>query len=526
MQLVWREWRRFVGWAGLLALAATVALLASDPRARVLAGNTILLASAVASASVLVAAPFAFLLVRTDLVGRKFFGMLLLALLFMPLYLQAAAWQAALGVQGWFALATGGPVLLEGWRGAIAIHILAAIPWVVGIVGVGLSLAEPELEEEAMLDATPGQVFTRVTVRRAASALTAAFLWVAIATTGEMTVTDLFQVRTYAEQLYTEFALGDSLGAAPWNIVPSVIAILWMIVAGLLVASRLIPPDHFTPQRQSPVFRLGRWRATVSLLAFIIVGLLVGIPIGSLVSKAGTIVTREAHGFVRSWSVDQCLQMVLGSPARFSHELGWSLVTASLAATAAVMVSLPLAWSARRGGWRAAPAWLTIGLGLALPGPLIGLAIIACFNVPGWPWLLRLYDHSISAVWIAETVRALPLCTLVLWYALRTVAADSLDSAILEGAGPFGRFIYIVLPQRWPAVAAAWLIALATAWGELSASILVVPPGVTTLPVRIFGLIHYGVDDQVAGVSLAIMAGFFGIAIMLAAVVRLASRQR
>jgi iron(III) transport system permease protein len=525
MQLVWRQWRRLVGWVGWVALVATVALLASDSRARVLAGNTILLALVVASASVILAAPFGFLVVRTDLVGRKFFGMLLLALLFMPLYLQAAAWQAAFGVQGWFALATGGPTLLEGWRGAIAIHILAAIPWVVAIVGVGLTLAEPELEEEAMLDAAPGQVFIRVTARRAAGALTAAFLWVAIATAGEMTVTDLFQVRTYAEQLYTEFALGDSFGAAPWNIIPSVIVMLWMIVAGLMVSSRLIPPDHFAPQRQSPVFRLGRWRGTVSLFVLVIAGLLVGIPVGSLISKAGAIVTRDAHGLVRGWSLDRCLQMVLGSPARFSHELGWSLVIGSLAATAAVMVGLPLAWSARRGGWRAAPAWLTIALGLALPGPLIGLGLIACFNVADWPWLLRLYDHSIAAVWIAEAVRALPLCTLVLWYALHTVAADSLDSAILEGAGSLRRFFHIVLPQRWPAVAAAWLIALATAWGELSASILVVPPGVTTLPVRIFGLIHYGVDDQVAGVSLAIMAGFFGIGVLLAALARLASRQ-
>jgi len=32
---------------------------------------------------------------------------------------------------------------------------------------------------------------------------------------------------------------------------------------------------------------------------------------------------------------------------------------------------------------------------------------------------------------------------------------------------------------------------------------LVTPPGVDTLPIRIFGLIHAGVDDQVAAVCIA-----------------------
>ncbi len=100
---------------------------------------------------------------------------MLLAMLFVPLYLQAAAWEAGFGLQGWYTALAGGNVLLEGWRGAIAIHTLAAIPWVVLIVGVGLLLVEPELEEAALLDGTPGQVFRRVTLPRAAPSLGAAF---------------------------------------------------------------------------------------------------------------------------------------------------------------------------------------------------------------------------------------------------------------------------------------------------------------------------------------------------------------
>ena len=48
---------------------------------------------------------------------------------------------------------------------------------------------------------------------------------------------------------------------------------------------------------------------------------------------------------------------------------------------------------------------------------------------------------------------------------------------------------------------------LAIAVGELAATVLVVPPGPTTISVRIFSLIHYGVDDRVASICLALILG-------------------
>ena len=66
--------------------------------------------------------------------------------------------------------------------------------------------------------------------------------------------------------------------------------------------------------------------------------------------------------------------------------------------------------------------------------------------------------------------------------------------------------------MRWPAVGLAFLVSLAVALGDLAASILVVPPGVQTLSIHIFGLLHYGVEDQVAGICLALLALFAVVA--------------
>ena len=81
-----------------------------------------------------------------------------------------------------------------------------------------------------------------------------------------------------------------------------------------------------------------------------------------------------------------------------------------------------------------------------------------------------------------------------------------LDSAATEGCDSWGQLGRIVLPQRLPALGVAWLIGLALALGDLTATVLVVPPGVETLSIHVFNLVHYGVEDQVAGICLALTA--------------------
>ena len=204
--------RRFSAWLLFLSLSALAVLACFvDPRTRLLAENTLLLVVACCGLSVPLGTVLAVLLVRSDLPWRRLLVLGLACLLFLPLYLQAAAWDAGFGRMGWLTLAS--EVLdrpwLIGWRATVWIHSVAAIPWVVLIVGIGLRYVEPELEEEALLCGTPFQVLANVTLRRATPAIGVAALWVAVWTAGEMTVTDIYGIRTYAEELYTGFALAD-----------------------------------------------------------------------------------------------------------------------------------------------------------------------------------------------------------------------------------------------------------------------------------------------------------------------------
>jgi ABC-type spermidine/putrescine transport system permease subunit II len=116
-----------------------------------------------------------------------------------------------------------------------------------------------------------------------------------------------------------------------------------------------------------------------------------------------------------------------------------------------------------------------------------------------------------------QFVRALPLVTLWLWSQLATISDDLLDAARSEGAGAWTRFWRIALPLRRPALAAALAAALALAVGELSATLLVLPPGATTISVHVFQLLHYGVDDRVSALCLSIF-GLIAASVLAASI--------
>ena len=153
------------------------------------------------------------------------------------------------------------------------------------------------------------------------------------------------------------------------------------------------------------------------------------------------------------------------------------------------------------------PALLIVVLGLVVPGPLVGILLIDTLNQP-WPPLAYLYNQTALAPVLAQAVRALPLAILLCWHSLATLSDDVLAAAQLDGAGPWQTLCRIALPQRRLAIAGAWLAALAVAAGDLAWSQLVMPPGLDTIQRRVFGLVHSGVEEQVAGICLVVTLAY------------------
>lgn len=490
-----------------LAALATVSLLLADDRTRSLAFNTLKLIAGTLAISLPLGAILGILIARTDLPLRRLAAVVLGLLLIVPLYLQAAAWQSGFGPYGWYALAFGGgsdPWLWK-WRGAIFVHAMAAMPWVALLVGLAARQVEPQLEEVALLDAPAWRVFCHVTLRRIWPVVGLASIWVALLVATDMTVTDLYQVRTYAEEVFTDFAAPDvSISTlSPWAGTLVVTALttgaILLCAAVAQYSARLLP-------RKPIVFALGKWRWPAAAVTACLLFTILGVPLVNLVYKAGVITQPTETGAARSWSALKCLHIIATSPARYEKEFGLSFLIAAGAAAIALAAALPLAWLAKRGGLPAAPAILIGAVSLAIPAPLLGIGLIHLFNDSSLP-LAWLYD-TIAAPILGQAIRALPLALFISCLTFRSIPHEQFEAAVLDGAGPYSRLFRVAVPQRWPALAAAWLAAFLVAFNELPTTLLLQPPGTMTLPVQIYQLMHGNGEDLLAGIALFLLAAY------------------
>jgi iron(III) transport system permease protein len=459
----------------------------------------------------------ALLLFRTDVSGRGFLIVLLGVAAFVPLPLHATAWLGALGNAG-RTQAIGVRPILVGREGAAVVAALAALPWVVLLSGVGLRTVEPELEESAALDLPVTRVCTSVTLRRSAGAIAATALAVAVLTSGDMTVTDLLQVRTYAEEAYVQFTLGRGpADAAVVSIPPLVVlGVAILVIAGAL--GRADPARLASAFSRYRVWKLGQWRVPLGAALIFLVGNLAALPLYSLVWRAGRVGGKARLGHPPVWSFGGLAGTLRLAAFESWQPIQTSLILAAAAATLAVILAWSLAWLSRRSRIWQSLVLILLALTLATPGPVAGMTLELAYRR-----LPAIYDSAMILV-MAQAVRTLPYAILVLWPALWTLPRELLESASLDGHGPCALIWHVALPLSWRARLASWFVVFVLAFGELPATNLLQPPGTTTITFLIWTLLHTGVESHLAGVALVMLLVMTAAAFFAVTVVRLAVR--
>ena len=86
---------------------------------------------------------------------------------------------------------------------------------------------------------------------------------------------------------------------------------------------------------------------------------------------------------------------------------------------------------------------------------------------------------------------------------------DSQENAQLEGASTLSRLMSLGIASNHWAFLGIWLITFAACFGELSASQMVLPPGIDTVPRLTLGLLHSGVDEMTAALTIVTVAFLF-----------------
>jgi iron(III) transport system permease protein len=474
--------------------------------------QTFLLVSGTLALALPIGIALAIFLFRTEFPGRQFLLGCTFVMLFVPLPMITSAWQAFFGSDGWLHLALWGENVGRPWTTgivpAIWVQFLAGLPWVIFFVGLGLTWVERELEEEGLLIGPPWWVLLRITLPRCRGAIVFAAIWLALQTAGEIGVTDMMLVSTFAEETQTQFVMGDRNGVAR-----SVFAALPLVLAtwGLL-AWHLPQLEHVLPPLQLRLaeprrFSMGAWRWLGAMTLLATLTFLFGVPVFSLLWKLGQ------AGYPSHWTASTGWSHFLKSLRSTDSAAVWkSLLVAGGVGGFISLFALLLCWLAEESSWFRRLLIVVLALAWALPGPIIGIGLKDTIQtiVERWPdgWSARaLYYRSspLPLAW-ADVIRFLPFAVALLWPVVRLVPREPREAARLEGQGPWQELWTVTWPLTRRSVFWCAVLAAALCLGEVAAAARVETPGWESYSKMLFDRMHYGVENSVAALSLLLLA--------------------
>ncbi|SED79411.1 ABC transporter permease [Pseudomonas coleopterorum] len=418
-----------------------------------LLGNTLMLMAGVTAACVVIGVSLAWLLERSDLVGRRLWGVILCLPFAVPAFVSGFTWVS---------LSSG----FEGLGGAILVMTLSKYPLVFLPVAATLRNLDTSLEESAR---TLGQnrtgVFFKVTLPLLWPAVLGGALLIALHMLVEFGALSILGLQTFTTAIYQQFELEFS------NTNAAMLSALLLVLCLLLLwlelrvrgTARHIRTGQGAARRATPL-RLGPWRVVAQLYCLLLVVVGSGVPLGML-------------GY---W-------LVKGSSAAFPvAAIGEALLTSLSLALGGAALCLALALPVgllvvRHRGRLAIWAERLPYLLHALPGLVIALTLVyfALHYVPA------MYQTT-GLLLLAYALLFLPLAQAPVRNALNKAAPQLEEAARTLGATPFTAFCRVTLPIIFPAMAAAFALVFLDGMKELTATLVLAPTGMTTLATEVW----------------------------------------
>jgi iron(III) transport system permease protein len=391
----------------------------------------------------------------------------------------------------WFSLITriDGPLrslgvsteMLYGWLGCIWVGVATYAPLALGFAWLGLRAVDPQLIEAARTVRSDPETILHIALPLSAPAVLAGAGVIFLLHLLDYSVPSLFQINVYAIEIFAEYSASANETKALLLSVP-----LLVLAAG--VAALLVGPlqslvmnvvQHRARWRATP--DLPVWMRTVSLGALAIVLFQALAPLAVLSLEVGT--SRRI--------LDHILQA--------QEAIVYSLKVAAVAA----LVTLPLAFPAAKTLAQVDRRWLwaLVLLPVTLPAALVGVTLIPLTRIDGAVPMPASFPTA-----AVHVVRYLPFAVIVLASQFRRSDPGLFDAAMVFQARAWRRWALISLPLRFPGLLAASGLVFALSLGELGAALMVVPPGESTLTMRIYNYLHYGASSTVSGLSLVLTA--------------------
>lgn len=456
-----------MGWGQLQAMVWR-------PRVGELLVNTVRLTVGCVLASAVIGTGAAWLVERTTLPGKRIWHVLLTAPLAVPAFVNSFGWVSI-------------TPRVEGFAGALLIVTMSYYPLVYLPVTASLRGLDPALEETAnSLGLGPWRTFAQVVLPQLRPALLGGGLLVGLHLLAEFGALQMLRYPTFTTAIYDQYrsTFSGPAATALAGVLVVCCVVLLSIELRLRGRRRYARVGRGSARALRPR-RLGRLTLPSLLAVLVVVGLAIGVPMGSLVH----------------W-------LVVGSSTSFpvGDLLATGATSVGLAAAAAVvttLLALPVAWLAVRHR-----SVVTTGLerstyfGNALPGIVVALALVTVS--------LTFFSPVYQTVWLlvaAYAIVSLPRAMVSVKAALVQAPPLLEDVAHSLGRGPLETFRRVTMPLIAPGLGVSAALVFLAVVTELTATLLLAPIGTRTLATQFWSntsSVAYGAAAPYAAVMVLI----------------------
>jgi iron(III) transport system permease protein len=439
--------------------------------------NTISLTVVVTALCATVGTLAAWVTERTAVPGRRFWAVLVVIPLGIPDFVVSFGWRAIFPAFG-------------GFWAAVLVMTLAVYPLVYLPVAASLRHADPAQEEVARsLGLGRLATFWRVTVGQARLAILGGSVLVALVVLAEFGAFEILGFNTLTTEIYTEFTVGFDQSAA------CAFSLILVVLGGLILFGEGAARGHGRSSRlgsgaarESRPLRLGRSTLPVLVGMGLLVGLALGVPVGSII-----------YLLIRGGTSTLPAASLAGAAG---HTFMYAASAGLLATGAALPVAL---LSVRSPGRIVRLLERTNMLVLAVPSLVIALsfAYFTEHDLQG-----NFYQTTLLLV-IAYAVMFFPMAVVAVRAAVARSPVGLEEVGHSLGVSRLAVFWRVTLPLIGPGLAAAFCLVFLESATELTATLVLHPTDSATLATQFWAYqtnLSYSQAAPYAGVMLLLAA--------------------
>lgn len=419
--------------------------------------------------------------------------------LMLPRYVLYYAWTLLLCPTNAIGKYLSGNLYLARTVGAATSWIVMMLwywPLAALLIAQGWRMLDKEVQDSSRLETGGVQQFFKITLPMLAGPLILAFSVCFAFCLAEFGTFHLAGVRTIGTELAVLYELTGSEGSvarAAWPI-----AIVGLVLG--LVLWRKSRDWSVNPPTDRVEFRSGNWRWFVLTG---LIGLSLVVPTGLLIGNISGL------GPLR-----QFLTLHLDG-------LFWSLVSAVGAGGAGMLIAsgaLALDEFGKIGRLFSMVVHSTIFLAMFLPGSVVAVAILKVLGVFAFPQAFRQGWYVVSA---GQAARFSGIALILLRLARDARERHLGEMASVDGANKIKAWFYVHLPRTWPTLLGAFLVVVMFSITELSASMVLLPPGLPSFAQRLLNQMHYARDQHVIASCLVLLVGYLSLSGVVVALLKL-----